>query len=238
MARKIKVQDIKIKYQVDMTPKERKLYRQTIKQINETNRQLARLEKGIDLNKAIYNPRTGRYERKNNINVQGKILKQTDIYSTLSGSWSSKKLTDKIGKFYNASTNRININGADITDIRAINKATSNFLNSLTSTLEGIYKVESKTKETIGNILESDDIQNITQKDIENFYSFFETNDYKDVTQYIDPSDLFVLIAKAKQDGMSEREFLQEVKKYNESVYADKDLKESLSKLYLKANSV
>ena len=232
MARKIKVQDIKIKYQADMSPSERKLYRETIKQVNETNRRLARLEKGIDLNKATYNPRTGRYERKNKITVGGKTIKQTDIYKSLQGSWASKKLTDKISKFYNANTNRITINGANMTDIRAINKATSNFLDSLTSTLEGISKVQENTKQGLENLL--GDIEGIDSEDIDTFYSFYSDSDYKDVTQYIDPSELNVLMAYYKGKNDSTETFLEKIKMYNESVYADEDLKKGLVRLYNK----
>ena len=234
MARKIKVKDIKIRYQADMTPSERKLYRETIKQVNETNRRLARLEKGIDLNKATYNPRTGRYERKGNIKVDGRVLKQSNIYKSLKGSWASKKLTDKISKFYNASTNRISVNGANMTDIRAINKATSNFLNSLTSTIEGIVDVENTSKQGLESLL--GDVEGIDNDDIDTFYSFYSDRDYQDVTQFIDPSELNVLMAYYKGKNTPTNTFIEKIKSYNESVYADEDLKKGLIRLYNKLN--
>ena len=56
-------------YSKELTNEERALYKKAIKQVEETNKRLKRLERGVDINKGRYNPKTKRFERTGNITI-------------------------------------------------------------------------------------------------------------------------------------------------------------------------
>lgn len=225
-------------YSKTLDREERLLYKKAIKQIEETNRRLKKLERGIDLNKAKYNPKTKRWERTGNIvvleNGKKRTIKTTNYLRAKSGTWATKKLSDKLGSLYNKKTNKISMPVKfDKASLRAIIKATNNFLNSQTSTLEGIKKVQDKTKETIRNIIDNpDNINNFTDNDVETLYNFWNDSDWQDITQYIPPSDLYVIM----MDSESDTDFLSKIEMYidKDSLYGDADMKDKLVNIYHK----
>lgn len=228
-------------YTKTLNQDERKLYDNVIRQVNETNKRLKQLEKGIDLNRGKYNPKTKRYERKGSYQVigsKGRItIKQANILRRTAGTWASKKLTQKLDGYYNTKTKQVKVpKGTNIFELRKISKVLENFLNSKTSTLEGISDVEKTTKNSISNLV--DDIENIDNEDIETLYDFFNDNDFIDVTQFIPPSDIYVILANSKAKGESEDEFLSKIEKYidKDSLYSDSDMKNKLIRLYNKFN--
>lgn len=231
---KRKIADV---YNKNLTREEKILYKQAVKQIEETNKRLKQLEKGIDVNKGRYNPKTKRYERQGNIVVldNGKktILKQKKIVKYDIGSWASKKLIDNLSEFYNKKKNKISIDSLklDTAALRKIVKATRKFLNSETSTVKGIKKVEDRTKETISNIVS--DVDDITPSDINTLYDFWNDPDWVDATQYIPPSDLYVILA----ESYDEVDFIDKIKMYIDEgslEKGDSDMREKLVRIYKK----
>ena len=121
----------------------------------------------------------------------------------------------------------------DKASLRAVIKATGNFLKSQTSTLEGIKNVQDKTKETIRNIIDNpDNINNFTDNDVETLYNFWNDSDWQDITQYIPPSDLYVIM----MDSESDTDFLSKIEMYidKDSLYGDADMKDKLINIYHK----
>lgn len=229
-------------YTKTLNQEEKRLYDKVIRQINETNKRLKQLEKGIDINRGRYNPKTKRYERKESyqiINTRGKrvTIKQANIIKRTTGTWASKKLTQKLDKYYNEKTKKISVpKGTNKYDLKFISKVLDNFLNSKTSTLAGINDVEETTKNSISNIV--DDINNINNEDIETLYDFFNDSDFIDITQFIPPSDVYIILADSKSRGDSEEEFLRKIEQYidKDSLYSDSDMKNKLLRIYNKFN--
>lgn len=205
-------------------------------QVESTNRKLSRLDKGIDLNRAIRNPRTGRYERKGTITVidsSGKRIKikQKNIVS-YKGSFASKKLT--ILDQYSESANRITLIGNEsYQELIAIDKATKNFLKSKTSTISGIKEVEKGIKQNIANKLDEFDL---SKQDIETLYNFFEDEDFNYIRKYIDPSDLWVFMEQIKEGEVDSDSWLKTIEDYigSDAFGRDDDLRDRLMSLYNK----
>lgn len=205
--------------------------------VNQVNKRLARLDRGIDVNKAIYNPRTGRYERKGTItfiNEKGKRvrLQQKNIIS-YKGSFASKKLS--IVDQYNENTNRITLRGNEsYQELIELDRATKKFLQSKTSTIKGIKEVEQNIKENIKNKLDEYDL---SKDEIETLYDFFEDEDFNYIRKYIDPSDLWVFIENAKQGNMYVDDWIKSIEDYigSEAFGRDEDLKDRLTSLFNKS---
>lgn len=216
------------------------LRRKTEKLAKETNRRLARLEKGIDLNRGRYNPKTKRYERPDTIvayNKKGKRIriKSKRIVSYNMGTWASKKLDDKIGKFI--INNRVTIpKVVTLTELTALNKAMQNFLKSKTSTISGIQEVEKTTKQNISNILETDVDDILDNEEVETIYNFFEDSDFSYIIKEanIPPSDLIIMMHTAKAENWTKERFISEIKNYNpdNTRLLDLDIAEKLEGIY------
>lgn len=224
-------------YTKALDQEERLLYKKAIKQIEETNKRLKQLERGIDLNKARYNPKTKRYERTGNITIledgKKKTIKTTKYLRSKAGTWATKKLSDRLGTMYNKKTNKISMPVKfDKASLRAIIKATNNFLQSKTSTTKGIEDVKNKTKETIRNLIEDENVEEISDEELETLYNFWNDKDWLDVTQFIPPSDLYIILS----DSNSENDFLRKIEMYidADSLYGDSDMKDKLAGIYQK----
>lgn len=231
-------------YSKELTTEERALYKKAIKQVEETNRRLKRLERGVDINKGRYNPKTKRFERTGNITIlengQTRRIKTTQLLKYDVGTWASKKLTQRLESYYNKSTNRITLpKGLKPAELRGIIKATKNFLKSQTSTPKGIKNVENKIKENIANIISDDSdatADDVTSEEAETLYNFFTDSDFNYVTQFIDPSELFVILNYCRENNISENGFLKQIENYidRDTLYNDADLMDALIRIYHK----
>ena len=205
--------------------------------VEQVNKRLARLDRGIDINRAVLNPRTGRFERKGSItfiNKRGKRVRvaQKNIIS-YKGSFASKKLS--IVDQYNENTNRITLRGNEsYQELIELDRATKKFLQSKTSTISGIKEVEKTIKQNIKNKLDEYDL---SKQEIETLYNFFEDEDFAYIRKYIDPSDLWVFIENAKQGNMYVDDWIKSIEDYigSESFGRDEDLRDRLVNIYNKA---
>lgn len=218
------------------------LYRETLKLIKETNRRLAKLEKGVDVNKGIYNPKTKRFERKDNqvIYKGGKrtIIKSVKRVNYPIGSWASKKLIEKVPESIFNGKITSNISSYSNTQLIALNKALKKFLRTETSTIKGIRKKEREIKMNIKNELEDFNEESLTSQEINTLYDFFNDSDFNYVTMFIPPSDLWKLLIESKSRGEDSSGFIKRVAQYidEDSLYEDLDLKDALIRIYNKFN--
>ena len=222
-----------------------KLYRETLKLIKETNRRLAKLEKGVDVNKGTYNPKTKRFERKDNqvLYKDGKrtIVKSVKRVSYPFGSWGTKKLQSNLSTLQSnvISKGRLstNIKGLSKTDLSGLNKALKSFLNYKTSRVKGIQAIEEQTKANIKAELEDFDTEQLTSEDISTLYDMLGKQDFNDATRYIPASDLWVMLYNTKAKG--QETYMQRIYAHidESSLMNDNDLRDSLIRIYNKFNS-
>ena len=218
------------------------LYKETKKQVEETNRVLKRLEKGTDINKSKYNPKTKRYERQGTYIVtyaSGKTVKMkpSNIISYKSNTWAGKKLRNKISSINNVSMKKGKIvlsKNIKPIDLTALNKAMKNFRNSKTSNVKGIKEIENRIKQTLKDNV--DEFYDLSDEETELLYDFYNDKDYKYITQYIDPSELDVTLAETKAEDGDENDFLRKIENYvhKDSLYKDDDLIDALENIYNK----
>lgn len=217
------------------------LYKKTVKLARETNKRLKRLEKGIDINKGRYNPKTKRFERVGTVTITNKKgkkinLKTKKIVRFKSGTWASKKLYEKVGDYI--TNNQISVPPkANRTQLISLNKAMRNFLDSKTSTVSGIREIERQQKDNISNILGDFDSDEISNDEIETLYDFFEDKDFNNVTKEknIMPSDMWITLTTAKEEKWTNEKYLKNIYNYNPDLdMNDLDLKESLISIYNK----
>lgn len=223
---------------------EKQLYRETLKLIKETNRRLEKLEKGIDINRGTYNPKTKRFERKGSYTVirDGKksVIKSVKRVSYAFDTWGTKKLKGNLEELHSSvlSNNRIktNISGLSKIDLKGLNKALKSFLNYKTSKVSGIRNIEEQTKQNIRNEIEGFDTEQLTSKDIEVLYDLLGKEDFNDVTKYIPSSDMWILLENTK--GSSQESYMNRIYQYiDENSLNNSDLKDSLLRIYNKFNS-
>ena len=210
------------------------MYKRAVRLVEQTNKRLKQLEKGIDLNKGKYNPKTKRFERK--VKTAKGTKKITDYMKIQRKTFASKKLFDRLEDYYNMKENRIELpKNLKTPELRMIIKSTLNFLSSETSTLSGISEVEERVKNSISTI--TDEYEELDQEDVNTLYDFFEDEDFRDVSEQITPSDLWVMLSDAKASDLDDEQFINRIKSY---VFADNpsgldlDMQKKLERIYNK----
>jgi len=199
------------------------------REIKEVNRRLKQLERPIDLNKAVYNPKTKRYERPNQITFYGgkkkiKVSKKVNV----KGLYASKKLED-LGI---TSKGRVKLRGNETrTELINLHTNLSSFLKNKTSTKRGIKEVMESAKTTLSTNLD------IEPEEAETLYNFFIDPDFRGVQQYIKGSDYVYLTNYAKEHNYSTEQYINLIKDYiseDKANMLDKDLDmvNKLTRLY------
>ena len=133
-------------------------------------------------------------------------------------SWATKKLksrlsTEKLRAF--SVNNRILLNKSmSITQLRAVKKATEQFLNSKTSTIKGIKSIKKETIKSLKETFENENEVILEDDEIESLYSILEDNDYNSISSFLPPSDIWVIINEARTEHYNQDTFLNKVEKY------------------------
>ena len=153
-----------------------------------------------------------------------------------SGTWASRKLMNRLNKStLNAwQVGRIKVRkGMTNTQLRAIQKATNQFLVSKTSTKKGIGEVKKSTLDSLKLTLTK--TQEMTDEEIETAYNMLGDNDfdYFNKADRIGASALWILIDDAIESNMSESSFVDTLSRYMD-FSNDLDAKERASRLYQK----
>ena len=152
--------------------------------------------------------------------------------------WSVKNLRDRLDtQKLNAwtKTGRIKYNKSmSITELRAVTKATKQFLNSQTSTKRGIKQVRKKQIESLRISLSTDE-KEFTFEEAETFYRLFEDTDYTFfIRKYDIPASAFNdLIQEAKEYNNTFDNFLENLEIYI-TIGNDKELLTRAQAIYEK----
>lgn len=195
-------------YYKKSTNQKQELYREVKKQVIETNKRLERLSRGYDVNKAVRNPKTGRWER---------ISKEVQRVSYKAGTWASKKLIDRLEtSILDAWSNgKVKIReNMTITQLRAVQKATSQFLSSKTSTLKGIQSVKESTKASLKATLSDEDLGELTDSEVETMYNMLSDTDFSFLSDKVGASTAWSLIEDAKDNNDTEKGWINRLTRY------------------------
>lgn len=188
--------------------KKQELYREVRKQVNETNKRLEKLSRGYDINRAVRNPKTGRFER---------VSKEVKRVSYDTGTWASKKLINRLEtSTLNAwSKGRVKIReDMTITQLRAVQKATSQFMASKTSTLKGIQSVKESTKKSLKATLSNEDLEELSDNEVETMYSMLSDTDFTFLSDKVGASTAWSLIEDAKDNNDTENGWINRLNRY------------------------
>lgn len=104
------------------------------------------------------------------------------------------------------------------------------FLKSKTSTVKGIKQTMKKQQETLRNTFKQFDID-INPEESQNLYKMFDDKDFSILYQYIDPSELYVIVLDAKDNGDTEAQFIKRIESYGVDGQ-DVELRQAILNLY------
>ena len=154
-----------------------------------------------------------------------------------SGTWASKKLANRL------SSNKMRMwtkkgkiklsKNPTRSQLVAVNKAITQFLNSQTSTKKGISDVREKTIESLRGTL-STDVEEMSYDDAEKFYEMFGNNDFQTIADKIGSSALQACIEDAIENGDSESDFVKRLEWYGGVGMNDLDIRDAAKRLYEK----
>lgn len=152
------------------------------------------------------------------------------------GTWASKKLINRIDtKVLKAwsKQGKIKLNkNLTNSQIKAIQKATDQFLKSKTSTIKGIRDTESATIKSIQATLSDEKRGLVTKEDAEFYYDMFGNNDFNYFADKIGASTLWMLIDEAIENGDTEDDWVSRLSRY--ITLNDLDVRERAIRLYNK----
>ena len=152
------------------------------------------------------------------------------------GTWASKKLINRIDtKTLKAwsKKGKIKLNkNLTNTQLKAIQKATDQFLKSETSTVKGIRRVSQARIKGIQESLSSDLRDRVTEEDAEFYYDMLGEEDFDYFADKIGASTLWMLIDEAIEKNSSEDEWLTMLSHY--ITLNDLDIRERAIRLYNK----
>lgn len=150
-----------------------------------------------------------------------------------SDTWASKKLksrlqTSKIGAWHRG---RVKIKESMTeTELKAVQKASKQFLESKTSTKKGIQKQIKNTKQAIKSTLSEEDGKKVSDEDAEFYFDMLGEDDFDFFADKIGASTLWVLINEAKESNDSESSWLDRLSRY--ITLNDEDIRNRAIRLY------
>lgn len=150
--------------------------------------------------------------------------------------WASKKLRNRLeSEMVQAWTTsgRVKVNKSmSITQMRAVIKATEQFLVSKTSTVSGVKKVRKTTISGLAKSLGTEE-HKLTNEEAETLYDMLSDDYVSDMLKYIPASEFWSLIQDAKEQHDSEQQFINRIKDYID-FGNDKDMVIKLTAIYIK----
>lgn len=152
-------------------------------------------------------------------------------------SWASKKLSSRLSiKVVNAFNTKKNIitlpSNASVSQLNAILTAIDKFMISRTSSNKGINETNKQHRDYLKEITDDPEfVDSLTDDDINNVYRLYTDRNIADITEFIDPSELFALCIRAKQYNMSFTAFEEMLLKYI-NAGNDLDFRESILRVY------
>lgn len=123
---------------------------------------------------------------------------------------------------------RISRNMSDI-QLRAIQKATTTFLESQTSTLRGINKAKRNMQDSI-KANYSDIDKPLSDNDAEKLYYMLENKDLRSTVEQIGASEIWPRSIKAKEENLTKNQFIELFK--SKADINDLDVRADLERIY------
>ena len=152
------------------------------------------------------------------------------------GTWASKKLIDRLDKKNIRAidkTGKIKINKQMTnTQLKAIQKASDQFLKSKTSTPKGIRDVKSSTIKALQSTLSNEERGKVTEDDAEFYYDMFGSDDFNYFADKLGASTLWSLIDDSIEHLDSEESWIKRLEGY--ITLNDLDMRERAIRLYEK----
>ena len=163
--------------------------------------------------------------------------------SGYSGTWASRKLLNRLQGGKVGDVIDVTKRGGQITGIKtarrltktemvAIQKASSQFLVSKTSTKKGIEEVRQSTIESLKTTL-STDKKKLTNEEAEALYNMLGDNDFDDFVQKVGASTMWNLIEDSKDAGDNEQGFFARLERMAITL-EDVNLREKARRIYEK----
>lgn len=152
------------------------------------------------------------------------------------GTWASKKLINRIDtKTLKAwdKTGKIKVNkNLTSTQLKAIQKATEQFLASKTSRIKGIEETKKATINSIKETLSEENRERVTEEDAEFYYDMLGDDDFDYFADKIGASTLWQLIDEAIEMNDTEDSWLNRLGNY--ITLNDLDIRDRAIRLYNK----
>ena len=157
----------------------------------------------------------------------------------LYGKYATKKLLRTIRNESPIKYNRgkrvkvtVNLKKLNPSQIRYYQKVFNSFLESKTSSPIGIKDVESKTRDKLKQSLSEITDEDITEQDVEDFYTLVEDNDFRYLADKIGDSDIYILVNESKSRDLNEEGFTKMLEQY--MTVNTKEARDAASNLYNK----
>ena len=165
-------------------------------------------------------------------------LHQLDV-NQVYGKYSAKKMLSLVSRESQISYKRdrrakitVNVKNLNASQIRYYQKVFDSFLKSKTSSPIGIKEVRSKTeqklKQSLGELLDKD----ITEEDIDDFYTLVQDEDFRYIADKIGDSLEYILVEQIRTADGTEEDFINLLSKF--ITVNTEELREKAKRLYNK----
>lgn len=165
-------------------------------------------------------------------------LHQLDV-NQVYGKYSAKKMLALVSRESQISYKRdrrakitVNVKNLNSSQIRYYQKVFDSFLKSKTSSPIGIKEVRSKTeqklKQSLGELLDKD----ITEEDIDDFYTLVQDEDFRYIADKIGDSLEYILVEQIRTAEETEEDFINLLSKF--ITVNTEELREKAKRLYNK----
>ena len=152
-----------------------------------------------------------------------------------SGTWASRKLKNRLStkRLKAWKFDRVNV-GKNIstTDLKMIQKALEQFLNSKTSTKRGIEDAKDRVKESIKTTL-NESGYDLTDEEADTFYSMLEDEDFNYFADKVGASTMWAIMDDAIEYNESDTKFANRIERYVATIN-DLDTLDKVQNLYNK----
>lgn len=152
-----------------------------------------------------------------------------------SGTWASRKLKNRLStkRLKAWKFDRVNV-GKNIstTDLKMIQKALEQFLNSKTSTKRGIEDAKDRVKESIKTTLNENGFD-LTDEEADTFYSMLEDEDFNYFADKVGASTMWAIMDDAIEYNESDTKFANRIERYIVTIN-DLDTLDKVQNLYNK----
>ena len=152
-----------------------------------------------------------------------------------SGTWASRKLKNRLStkRLKAWKFDRVNV-GKNIstTDLKMIQKALEQFLNSKTSTKRGIEEAKDRVKESIKTTL-NESGYDLTDEEADTFYSMLEDEDFNYFADKVGASTMWAIMDDVIEYNESDTKFANRIERYVATIN-DLDTLDKVQNLYNK----